>query len=148
MTPPELDVDVLGEKLRLIRLLLADLDQVGETTAERLRTDRLLRHAVERILTQLVDLAVAINGHIASVIEGRAPATYRESFAAAARAGALDEELAAELAPSAGLRNVLVHEYVDIDLDLVAASVPLARDGYGRYVAALARFLTRRAAGS
>lgn len=51
---------------------------------------------------------------------------------------------AAELAPSAGLRNVLVHEYLAIDLRIVANSVPRARVTYGTYARAVARYLTSR----
>lgn len=138
------DAVVIQERLRLIRDLLADLDAVRDVTADRLERDRIVRHAVERILTQLVDLAVSINSHIAAEQDRRAPATYRESFMAAARAGAISPELANELAPSAGLRNVLTHEYVAVDLVLVARAVSLAREGFGRYVAEVARFLQRR----
>lgn len=53
----------------------------------------------------------------------------------------ISPELAAELAPSAGLRNILTHEYVAVDLKLVAGAVPLARSGYRRYVTETARFL-------
>ena len=63
------------------------------------------RHAVERILTQLVDLAVSVNGHVAAARLGRGPATYPESFRLAAEAGLLDAQLADQLAPSSGLRN-------------------------------------------
>ncbi len=135
------DVAVLQERLRLLRDLLADLDIVGQVSAERLRSDRIVRHAVERILAQLVDLAVSINSHLAAATLGRAPATYRESFAAAAEAGAIPLDLAETLAPSAGLRNVLTHEYARLDLRLVAEAVPGARDGYRRNVSEVARYL-------
>jgi uncharacterized protein YutE (UPF0331/DUF86 family) len=58
-----------------------------------------------------------------------------------AEIGAISTELAGELAPSAGLRNILTHEYVAIDVALVAQAVPAMRDAYGRYVAEVARFL-------
>jgi uncharacterized protein YutE (UPF0331/DUF86 family) len=89
-----------------------------------------------------VDLAVSINSHLTAVSLGRVAATYRESFALAAEAGALPAELAEELAPSAGLRNILTHEYVAVDLSIVAAAVPRARAGFAEYVRAVARFLT------
>lgn len=143
MTPPDLDVDVIHAKLATMRALLDDLAGAGEVSAERLEEDRILRHAVERILTQLVDLAVAINGHVAAARLGRGPSDYRESFALAAEAGFVPEPLATRLAPSTGLRNVLVHEYTAIDLERVAESVPLALEGYREYVAAVARALTR-----
>lgn len=144
MTPRELDADVVHARLRLMRELLDDLEEVGEVTADLLERERLTRRAVERILGQLVDLAVSVNGHVAAALLDRGPSDYRNSFRLAAEAGVIPEELARDLAPSAGLRNVLIHEYTAIDLDRVARSVPAARDGYRRYVSEVARFLSER----
>jgi uncharacterized protein YutE (UPF0331/DUF86 family) len=109
-----------------------------------LETDRIVRHAVERIITQLVDLAVSVNSHISAAVTSEAPATYRDSFSTAAKAGAISPELAAELAPSAGLRNILTHEYATIDTSLVAQAVPEVAAGYRQYITEVARFLLSR----
>jgi uncharacterized protein YutE (UPF0331/DUF86 family) len=53
----------------------------------------------------------------------------------------ISEPLARELSPSVGLRNVLTHEYVSVDLSIVAGSIGRAVDGYRRYVEEVARFL-------
>lgn len=132
---------IVHERLRLMRGLLNDLHEIGEVSVERFEKDRIIRHAVERILTQLVDLSVSINSHIVASIRNVAPATYRESFSAVAEVGVISPELAAELAPSAGLRNVLTHEYVTVDLRLVARAVPVADAAYRQYVADVARYL-------
>lgn len=68
----------------------------------------------------------------------RPPADLRESFEEMVEAGWLSEELAGRLKDSPGLRNVLVHEYVRIDLTIVASAVPMALDGFGEYVRAIA----------
>jgi uncharacterized protein YutE (UPF0331/DUF86 family) len=136
-----IDVAIVQERLRLMRALLVDLDQIGEVTAERLNDERIVRHAIERIITQLVDLAVSINSHIAATMQGQAPATYRASFGAIADIGVISSELAAELAPSAGLRNILTHEYVTVDLAILARAVPAAAGLYKRYVTDVARYL-------
>lgn len=141
MTPSQVDIHVVQVRLRLIRDLLRDLHGVGDLTVERLTDDRLLQHAVQRILTQLVDLAVSVNSHLAAARLGRAPADYRESFALAAESGYLDKAVAERLAPSVGLRNVLVHEYVTVDLRLVVASVPEALEQYDAYVRSVAASL-------
>ncbi|WP_353057961.1 HepT-like ribonuclease domain-containing protein [Propionimicrobium sp. PCR01-08-3] len=40
-----------------------------------------------------------------------------------------------------GLRNILVHQYTDIDLAQVAAAVPLALRDYGEYIRQVSRKL-------
>lgn len=139
-----LDRDTVVVRLGLMNDLLGDLESVGSVDAVRLRSDRMARHAVERILTQLVEFAVSINSHIAAAVSGSVPGTYRESFFAAADAGILSADLAERLAPSAGLRNVLTHEYVEVDLDLVAAAVGTAIVDYRAYVREVAQALQAR----
>lgn len=132
-----LDRNVVEERLRLIQEVLDDLDAIGEITEERLENDRIVRHAVERVITQRVDLSVSINGHIVAASKGETPATYRKSYAAAAEVGAISTEVA----PSAGLRNILTHDYVGIDLGLLIAALPPFTSAYRRYVTEIARFL-------
>ncbi len=55
-----LDADVVTTRLAIMRELLDDLQTVGPVNADRLGSERLTRHAVERILVQLVDIAAAI----------------------------------------------------------------------------------------
>jgi len=140
------DAPVVYERLRLIRSLLDDLDQIGDLSASDLNNDRIRRHAVERIITQVIELAVSINGHVAAATVGRGPSTYRASFSDAADAAAISKELADQLAPAAGLRNVLTHGYVTIDLDKVAQAIPEVRSGFRDYVTAIAQYLKTREA--
>jgi uncharacterized protein YutE (UPF0331/DUF86 family) len=145
MSPREFDAGVVQARLALIRDLLDDLQSVGEVTVDLLQKDRMLRHAVERVLGQLVELAVSINGHVGATLLGRAPKDYRTSFALAEEVGALESELVTRLQASVGLRNVLTHEYVDIDLEVVAGAVTAAGQDYGQYVQQMARWITNRA---
>ena len=136
-----LDGDTVVLRLGIMNDLLGDLESIGGVDAARLRSDRITRHAVERILTRLVELGVSINSHVAAAMTGSVPGTYRESFLAAADAGFISADLAERLAPSAGLRNILTHAYVEVDLDLVAAAVQTAIVDYRAYVGAVAQAL-------
>ena len=73
----------------------------------------------------------------------RVATSYRESFELAAECGLIDAGLRDELLPSVGLRNVLVHEYLTVDLGIVSTALPLAVHGYRRYVAQAAAFVDR-----
>ena len=53
----------------------------------------------------------------------------------------LSPELAQALAPSADLRNRLVHEYDLLDDALILAAVTTAQDLYARYVKAVEDYL-------
>lgn len=143
MTPPSLDAEVVQVRLARIRQLLGDLRDIGEVTVDRLDGEAVVRYAVERVLTAVVDLAVSVNAHIAGAVNGEGPLQYAESFRAATSAGAIPADLAEELAPSAGMRNLLVHQYLDVDPARVAEAAALAPAAYDRYVQAVAAFLVQ-----
>ncbi|MGH3904797.1 MAG: type VII toxin-antitoxin system HepT family RNase toxin [Pseudonocardiaceae bacterium] len=145
MTPRTLDWRTLRAKLRHIRELLDDLRGLGEFDVERLHTDRTATLAAERILTLVVDLAFAVNSHVAVAVLEQAPETYADSFTLAAEAKMIDRGLAEALRPSAGARNVLVHNYLEVDYRMVAVAIPLAIEQYGEYVHQVARWLQERA---
>jgi len=121
-----LDPDVVRQRLAHIEELVAHLARHKDVTADELGSDIDLRHSALWILTQLVAVAASVNGHISAACLGRAAATYREGFALAADAGAVSAELLPSLFAAAGMRNVLVHEYGDIDLSRVAEAIPPA----------------------
>jgi len=147
VTPRRLERDIVLRRLAEMDRLLGDLQRLETVSVDLLESDRLLRHAVERILAALVDLAAAVNSHVSAASGGEVPTDYRSSFAAAAAVGALPAELAEALAPSAGLRNAIVHAYLDIDLSRVAAAIPLAVRDYRSYVGAVATWLRDQGSG-
>jgi uncharacterized protein YutE (UPF0331/DUF86 family) len=144
MTPTKLDWRSLRAKLHKINELRADLHGLGAVDLRRLTEDRLVGLAVERVLTVIVDLAVSINSHVCAVELGYVADTYADSFPLAAKAGLIDKDLAERLQPSAGLRNVIIHEYIKIDYQRVADAIPMAIEQYGRYVEQVARWLLDR----
>jgi uncharacterized protein YutE (UPF0331/DUF86 family) len=53
----------------------------------------------------------------------------------------IPEPLAQRIAPSAGLRNVLVHEYNDVDHRIVHAAIRTALSDYTAYVRAVGDYI-------
>lgn len=146
MTPPSFDANVAQVRLRLLRDLMAGLEKSRGITAPQLAEDEQRRAAVERFIQAIVDLASDVNGHIAVAELGRAPTKNRESFALAAQAGAIEKGLADLLGPAVGLRNVLVHQYVHIDVRRVADAIEPILDGFDEYVRQVAAFVKTKAA--
>lgn len=138
-----LDQDTIVVRLGVMNDLPGDLESLGAVDAALLRFYPMARHAVERILTQLIEFAVS-RLHATAAVSGSVPGTYRESFCTAADAGFIPADLAERRSPSAGLRNVLTNEYVEVDLDLVAAAVGTAIVDYRDYVRAVAQALQDR----
>lgn len=127
-----IDRDVIVRRLVVMRRLLDHLESL-EIADGRDLADLAIQLQVERVLTQLVNLASEINAHVAAAT-GLAPEDYRQGFDRMAEEGFLTRELAAELKPSVGMRNILIHQYVEVDLAQVADAVPWALSGYRQYL--------------
>lgn len=144
MSPRRLDTESIDSKIARMEVLLRHLHGMGTVTTQRLVEDLDATLVVERILTVLVDLAVAVNSHVMAASGLQQPLDYARSFAGAADAGAIDRDLAVRLAPSAKMRNVLIHRYGEIDPAQVAAAVPLAHAGYSEYMRQVSRWLLQQ----
>jgi uncharacterized protein YutE (UPF0331/DUF86 family) len=144
MKPRKLDDESILSKLGTMRRLLRELESMGEFDHGRLESHFSDQLVAERVLTALVDLASAINTHVAVVELNEAPHDLRTSFRLASRAGLIDKDLADRLAPSTGMRNVLIHAYMDLDIDKFLQAIPMAIEQYGRYVEQVARWLLNR----
>ncbi len=72
----------------------------------------------------------------------KAPKDYRSSFQLAPAAGLIEPELAVVLQPSVGLRNVLAH--VDIDLEMVVAATRNAKSDYRAYLRSASAWLLQQ----
>jgi uncharacterized protein YutE (UPF0331/DUF86 family) len=142
MTPRRLNPDTIIRRLDRLDDVLALLHSLGTPTAKDLRS-LALRAQVEWAVERLVELAVNINLHAIGATDHRPPADYAESFLAAAKVGLLPEGLARDIVPAVGLRNVVVHEYLDVDLERVARSVPRAIAVFTAYRRAVAQRLSQ-----
>jgi uncharacterized protein YutE (UPF0331/DUF86 family) len=95
------------------------------------------RKGVERVLQEAIEAALDVNAHVIAERGLAVPEDYYGGFIKLGEIGVLPDELARALAPSAGLRNRLVHEYDAIDDAKVLAAVGTILDLYPRYIAAI-----------
>ena len=128
-----------------MRRLLDELDRLGAVDADRFAREFTTQLIVERIVSQLVDLAAGINTARRHGRDRGEPGPMSgDRSTRSPILGVIDRDLAERLAPSAGLRNVLVHAYVDLDLARLVAAVPLAAEQYAEYVRQVARWVADR----
>jgi uncharacterized protein YutE (UPF0331/DUF86 family) len=114
------DSDVLSRRLLTLTECLAELARPGAADPAALARDPMLRAAVERWLQLAVEACIDIGTHVAAA-EGWTPAgSARDVFLVLANHGKVPLELAQRLGSAAGMRNVLVHDYVAVDLQRIA----------------------------
>lgn len=139
------EADVARRKLAVVQASVVALESVLTLSLDGYRSDLWRRKAIERFLQQAIEAAVDCGTHLLVRLGHPAPPDLHSTFTALAVAGILDGALARQLAPSAGLRTRLVHEYDGIDDARVHAALPGAVEQLTRYIAAVQAWLARRA---
>lgn len=129
-----IDVQVIKRKLALIVENLKALEPIARMTAAEYSADLYKKKATERLLQELIEAAIDINVHLIAAAGSPPPDDYHESFIKAGQLGILSPPLAERLAPSAGLRNRLVHEYNGLDDAIILRSVRIAEELYPQFV--------------
>jgi uncharacterized protein YutE (UPF0331/DUF86 family) len=139
MTP--VDAAVIRRKLGHIAECLDALRPLARMTLPEYQARLYERKAAERLLQEAIEAALDINAHMIAELGANVPDEYYSGFLKLGELGVLSRELADALAPSAGLRNRLVHEYAGLDDAKVLASIAVILDLYPRYVQATEVYL-------
>lgn len=117
------DADVVSRRVLALGNALEQLEACDAGNGARLARDAMLRAAVERWLQVAIEACIDIAYHVIAANEWTPPDTARAAFTTLSSHGLIDAELAQRLGAASGLRNVLIHDYVDVDLERVARVV-------------------------
>lgn len=137
------DHDVFDQRLTRLGELIRDLQQLAAGDRESFLADRRLQTMAERWLQLAVEACLDLANHLIATREWPTPTTYREAFSTLAAKGVLSAELAAKMESWAGLRNVLVHLYLNIDHRRLWATLTEDLGDIEAYIAALTQELNR-----
>lgn len=137
-----IEKEIIRRKLFVIAENLKALEPVKNMDREEYIRDVYKRKATERLLQELIEAAIDINSHLIVQIGNAAPDDYYESFVKAGELRIISVDLAEKLAPSAGLRNRLVHEYDLLDHSLVLEAVKVAEKLYPKYIKEIEIFIS------
>jgi len=110
-----------GIERRLERLstCLKKLDPFKAKEKEEILQDPYIQDIIERNPEVSAQAAIDIANRIISIEGLEKPRDYYEVIIRLGEAGILPMQFAQDLAPIAGFRNILVHDYMDIDWDEV-----------------------------
>ena len=86
---------------------------------ERLKKDKIFRGAVERYFQLAVECVIDIGEILISNLKLRKPEDTRDVIDILGEKKIIPDEFADKFGPITGFRNILVHNYVKIDLELI-----------------------------
>lgn len=136
-----IDIDLVRRKLSRMNMYLEKLRPISLKTLEEYKSDFYLTSSAERLVQLIVECTSYINNHVVVEAGNRPPEDYNTSFIRASEVGLISRELADNLKGSAGMRNILVHEYMDIDDEKVYAAITIALKDYKEYIKQVDKFL-------
>jgi uncharacterized protein YutE (UPF0331/DUF86 family) len=105
----------IDQRLERIERACAELERAAATDREAWSRDEDAVAAAERRLEVAIQAAIDVASHVVAQRGWKTPETYRDAFGELQHRGVLAAELAAKLQEAAGLRNVLGHDYLDVD---------------------------------
>jgi uncharacterized protein YutE (UPF0331/DUF86 family) len=136
-----LERDIVERKISSIIGYLSDLEKIEDLTFEEYRADIFRKRGIEKTLINLVQAAIDINNYLLAKTAKIAPSDNYDSFIQLGERDILPREFAERIAPAAGLRSRLVHEYDKIDDATAHASIKDALQLLPEYVEYTRAFL-------
>ena len=118
MSPGRADFPVVRRHLAALREALGNLRRHSGATPEMLRADMDLRWTVEHGLQLCAQNAIDIATHLAAAA-GLDASDYASAIDRLSDTRVLPAAFGARFRRIAGFRNVLVHDYIEVDLDVV-----------------------------
>ncbi|MFH0798593.1 MAG: DUF86 domain-containing protein [Pseudomonadota bacterium] len=113
------DREVVLLRLERLKGYIKFLKLVRKLGLKRFKDDPFVHGAAERNLHLSIECLLDIGNHVISDRKLRKPETYGEIFDVLAEEGIISKTLLRRLDGMAAFRNLLVHDYVRLDLDHV-----------------------------
>ncbi|MBS4029895.1 MAG: DUF86 domain-containing protein [Clostridiales bacterium] len=113
------DKDVLKQRLLLLCEYIDDLENAGGISYEEFLQDKVTRRYIERTLQLAIEACLDIGGHIIADLRLREPEDNKDIFTVLVENGFLKEEKKDDYQKMIGFRNVIVHDYVRLDAEIV-----------------------------
>ena len=135
------DKNLIFKKLAEILKQLKYLKQLSVLSEKTLISEETKMYLAERVMERLISAALDINMHVAADLTKEVPEDYFSSFFALAKLKIYPISFAKKIAPSASLRNILVHEYQDINIKKFRAAIKKALVDYSKYAKYIKVFL-------
>jgi len=142
-----IDKEFLKEKLNLITRDLERLKIFSDFTISQVAEDFIKYAALKNILMEIIGRAIDINEHLISEMAQphmEAPKTYRDTFLLLGDLNILQKDFAWEISKSAGFRNAIVHEYNNLDENIIYKTVGEAINQYAKYCNYILEFIEKK----
>lgn len=138
--------DFVKEKISLIQTELSRMSEFSKFSFEEIIKDYQKQAIIERLLERIIIRAIDINQHLIAelaVKETSPPKDYKETFLKLSESKVYPEKFAERISKSVGTRNILIHEYNEVDYSKIYSSVSDCLKDYHQYCGYILEFLEK-----
>ena len=135
------DSDRICAKLDKLYAYYEELKNISTISLEEYNHNLLYRRAIERTMQLIVECATDINNMLLKMYGQKGSTDYFNSFIDIAELNIIPPDFALKIAPSTGLRNILVHEYEEINDEIVYHSIGTCLQYYLEYMDLINQYL-------
>lgn len=112
-----IDKEIIKTKIKDIENYLKELKPILKLENREIASHYEKLRTIERDFQLIVDTILDINSHIIAAKKLSISDDYQHTFVVLAQNGILSSKLTEKIAPVAGLRNLIVHKYGEVDMD-------------------------------
>lgn len=134
--------ELVKNKMADIQSYIQELEPLLKEETRDLIENNLKLRTVERLFQLIVDTAVDINTHIITASHFSVPDDYQSTFTILAKNNVMLVAFANQIAPSVGLRNLIVHKYGRVDLKKMMDDIKSEIGQYLEYLKHINKFIT------
>ena len=144
----QIDARFIKRKIKLIEEDLLRLKRLEKFTVDEIASDFYKYCTVERLLEVIIMRAVDVNSHIIARLGTGIERVrkYSDTFLILGEMKILPEKFAKAIAGSAGFRNILAHEYDEVEMNEVHSSIGEGLKDFKKYCQYIIEFLYKRRA--
>ena len=125
--------EAVEARLKELDEILQELGKYRDLSPEELRRDLSKRWILERGLIAAASVIFDVADHILAGHFGTYSESYEESLRLLRDKGVISEQLLSDIKGLGGLRNILIHRYLDIDPREVVASHSKGMETFPRF---------------
>jgi len=135
------DKALVLRKLAELEEYLGQIREYTNITIERYSSDWKIQRIIERTLQIMIETCADIAGHIISDRGYRIPKSYADTFKVLQEENILEKELFETMEKMAKFRNIVVHNYGNIDASIVVNILKRHLDDFLTYKNAIINML-------
>lgn len=140
-----IDRETICRRLHALEAYTVELERLAATLSRQaFEAELRTQWAVEHGLQLAIECVLDIGSHVVAAEQLGSPESYREVIELLGQGGILPQEFVTRVVPMPGFRNILVHEYLAVDLAVVWETLQTGPAEFREFTRHVAAYLKNR----